>query len=53
MALSNTATPKYYSMFRDAVMNGEVPIYKEIAMTGKFDIKEASGYIAANPNKKK
>ena len=23
------------------------------AMTGKFDIKEAAGYIAANPNKKK
>ena len=32
MALSNTATPKYYGMFRDAVMRGEVPICKEIAM---------------------
>lgn len=32
MALSNTATPKYYGRFRDAVMNGEIPICKEIAM---------------------
>lgn len=32
MALSNTATPKYYGMFRDAVMRGEIPICKEIAM---------------------
>ena len=32
MALSNTATPKYYGMFRDAVMAGEIPICKEIEM---------------------
>jgi len=32
MALSNTATPKYYGQFRDAVMQGEIPICKEIAM---------------------
>lgn len=32
MALSNTATPKYYGMFRDAVMNGEIPVNKEIEM---------------------
>ena len=32
MALSNTATPKYYGMFRDAVMRGEIPICKEIEM---------------------
>ena len=32
MALSNTATPKYYGQFRDAVMRGEIPINKEIAM---------------------
>lgn len=32
MALSNTATPKYYGRFRDAVMRGEIPICKEIAM---------------------
>lgn len=32
MALSNTATPKYYGMFRDAVLRGEIPVCKEIAM---------------------
>lgn len=32
MALSNTATPKYYGRFRDAVMRGEIPVCKEISM---------------------
>ena len=32
MALSNTATPKYYGMFRDAVVRGEIPVCKEISM---------------------
>ena len=32
MALSNTATPKYYGMFRDAVMRGEIPVCKEVEM---------------------
>ena len=32
MALSNTATPKYYGQFRDAVMRGEIPVCKEISM---------------------
>lgn len=32
MALSNTATPKYYGMFRDAVMRGEIPVCREISM---------------------
>lgn len=32
MALSNTATPKYYGQFRDAVLRGEIPVNKEIAM---------------------
>ena len=32
MALSNTATPKYYGRFRDAVMRGEIPICREIEM---------------------
>lgn len=31
MALSNTATPKYYGRFRDAVIRGEIPICREIA----------------------
>lgn len=32
MALSNTATPKYYGRFRDAVMRGEIPVCREISM---------------------
>ena len=32
MALSNTATPKYYGMFRDAVIRGEIPVNEEISM---------------------
>lgn len=32
MALSNTATPKYYGLFRDAVMRGDIPINHEIEM---------------------
>ena len=32
MSLSNTATPKYYGMFRDAVMRGEIPICEEISL---------------------
>lgn len=32
MPLSNTATPKYYGQFRDAVLRGEIPICKEIEM---------------------
>lgn len=32
MALSNTATPKYYGEFRDAVLRGEIPVCEEIAM---------------------
>ena len=30
--LSNTATPKYYGEFRDAVIRGEIPICREIEM---------------------
>lgn len=32
MALSNTAVPKYYGMFRDAVLRGEIPVCREISM---------------------
>ena len=32
MALSNTATPKYYGMFRDAVIRGEIPVCEQISM---------------------
>ena len=30
--LSNTATPKYYGQFRDAVMRGEIPVCREVSM---------------------
>lgn len=32
MALSNTAVPKYYGLFRDAVIKGEIPVNRKIAM---------------------
>ena len=32
MALSNTATPKYYGRFREAVLRGEIPVNKEVSM---------------------
>ena len=30
--LSNTAVPKYYGAFRDAVLRGEIPVSKEVGM---------------------
>ncbi|MPM13112.1 hypothetical protein SDC9_59467 [bioreactor metagenome] len=32
MALSNTAVPKYYGAFREAVLRGEIPVNKEISL---------------------
>ena len=32
MALSNTAVPKYYGKFRDAVLRGEIPVCREVSM---------------------
>ena len=32
MSLSNTAVPKYYGMFREAVLNGEIPICETIEL---------------------
>lgn len=32
MALSNTAVPKYYGQFRDAVIRGEIPVNQKISM---------------------
>ena len=32
MALSNTAVPIYYGLFREAVLRGEVPVCKEISL---------------------
>ena len=45
MALSNTAVPKYYGMFRDAVIRGEIPINKNVEMEmNRID------ELIANPN---
>lgn len=45
MALSNTATPIYYGQFRDAVVRGEIPVNREIAMEmNRIDA------LIANPN---
>lgn len=32
MALSNTATPRYFGEFRDAVWRGEIPVNQEVSM---------------------
>ena len=51
MALSNTAVPKYYGMFRDAVIRGEIPVCKEISMEMNriddlIDVKDNLGAAA-------
>ena len=32
MTLSNTTVPKYYGQFREAVLNGDIPVCKELSM---------------------
>lgn len=32
MALSNTAVPKYYALFRDAVLRGDIPVNEKISL---------------------
>lgn len=32
MSLSNTAVPRYYGRFRDAVLRGDIPVNKEVSM---------------------
>jgi phage terminase large subunit-like protein len=45
LSLSNTAVPKYYGMFRDAVVNGEIPVNREISLEmNRIDA------LIANPN---
>jgi phage terminase large subunit-like protein len=43
--LSNTATPKYYGLFRDAVIRGEIPVNREIS----YEMNRIDALIA-NPN---
>lgn len=45
MSLSNTATPYYYGQFRAAVLRGEIPVNREVAMEmNRID------ELIANPN---
>jgi phage terminase large subunit-like protein len=45
MTLSNTATPTYYGLFRDAVVRGEIPVNREISLEmNRIDA------LIANPN---
>ena len=45
MALSNTATPKYYGEFRAAVLRGDIPVNQEVSMEmNRIDA------LIANPN---
>lgn len=58
MALSNTAVPKYYGMFRDAVIDGQIPVNQEIELQMNridaliadpqyyYDDKAVEGFIA-------
>lgn len=58
MALSNTAVPKYYGMFRDAVIRGEIPVCETISLEMNriddlianpgiyYDDKKVEGWIA-------
>ena len=45
MALSNTAVPKYYGQFREAVLRGEIPVCREVAL----EMNRIDDLIA-NPN---
>ena len=45
MGLSNTATPRYYAEFREAVLRGEIPVNREISM----EMNRIDDLIA-NPN---
>jgi len=45
MTLSNTATPRYYGEFRDAVIRGEIPVNREISL----EMNRIDSLIA-NPN---
>lgn len=45
MVLSNTATPRYYGEFRDAVLNNEIPVNREVSL----EMNRIDDLIA-NPN---
>lgn len=50
--LSNTATPKYYSQFRDAVLRGDIPVCRTISMEmNRIDGLIANPGVYYDPNK--
>lgn len=52
MDLSNTATPKYYDQFREAVLRGEIPVNNEISLEmNRIDelIRNPGIYYDPNP----
>lgn len=52
MDLSNTATPKYYGQFREAVLRGEIPVNNEISLEmNRIDelIRNPGIYYDPNP----
>jgi phage terminase large subunit-like protein len=51
MVLSNTATPKYYGEFREAVLRGEIPVNREVsAEMNRIDALIANPHIWYDPN---
>ena len=51
MRLSNTATPKYYGQFREAVKRGEIPVCREISMEmNRIDALIANPGVYYNPD---
>lgn len=51
MALSNTATPYYYGLFRDAVLAGEIPVNREISQEmNRIDALIANPHIYYDPD---
>lgn len=51
MALSNTATPKYYGEYREAVLRGEIPVCEKISMEmNRIDQLIANPGIFYDPN---
>ena len=50
MNMSNTATPYYYGLFREAVMKGDIPVCKEISMEmNRIDALIANPHIYYDP----
>lgn len=50
--LSNTATPKYYGQFRDAVLRGDIPVCRTISMEmNRIDGLIANSGVYYDPNK--